>query len=157
MKTIGPCLWFDGAAEEAALFYCRTFNNSAVTKTVRFPAGAPQAGAVLTVQFLVDGVEFLALNGGPQYKFTPAVSFVVTCDTQDDVDRYWAALTADGGSEVRCGWLVDKFGVSWQIVPRGLPDLISSPDAAANARAMSAMMQMNKLDLAVMERAFRNE
>jgi predicted 3-demethylubiquinone-9 3-methyltransferase (glyoxalase superfamily) len=144
---ITPFLWFDGNAEEAVDFYLTVFKNSLKLDVVRNTGGAPgPKDGVLTVAFELDGVRFTALNGGPMYKFTEAISFVVRCDSQDEVDDYWSKLTA-GGSEIACGWLRDKFGLCWQIVPAKLPDLIKHP------KAMQAMMGMKKIDLAELERA----
>jgi len=148
MSSLTTCLWFDGRAEEAANFYVATFKNSHIDHV------SGPAGSVLMVQFTLDGQGFSALNGGPQYRFNPAISFVIPCANQAEVDDYWAKLTADGGAEVRCGWLTDKFGVSWQIVPSVLPSLIGGPDAAGAKRAMAAMMQMKKLDIAALEQAY---
>ena len=146
---ITPFLWFDSNAEEAADFYVSIFPNSRRLGELRNPGDAPgPKGGALTVSFELDGVRFTALNGGPAYKFTEAISFVVRCDTQEEIDYYWSKLTA-GGSEVACGWLKDKFGVSWQIVPANLPELVRHP------KAMQAMMKMKKLDIAELERAAR--
>jgi predicted 3-demethylubiquinone-9 3-methyltransferase (glyoxalase superfamily) len=156
MQKIGPCLWFDGQAEEAAKFYVSIFSNSRIVAVSRYPEGSPMpAGSVLMVQFVIDGAEFMALNGGPQYKFTPAVSFVVHCQGQDEVDRMWRQL-CEGGVESRCGWLTDKFGVSWQIVPDAVVEMMSGTDGAATRRAVAAMMGMHKLDIAVVRRAYDN-
>lgn len=149
-----PCLWFDGQAEEAARFYVSVFKNSRILATRHFPEGLPQPpGSVMTVSFLLDGQEFMALNGGPQFRFSPAVSFVVGCDTQEEVDTLWSWLTEDG-MEVQCGWLTDKYGISWQIVPKALPAMLTSADQAAAGRAATAMMGMKKLDIAALQRAF---
>jgi len=146
-SRITPFLWFDSNAEEAADFYVSTFPNSRKLSELRNTGDAPgPKGGVLTVSFELDGLRFTALNGGPVYQFTPAISFVVHCDTQPEIDNYWSKLTA-GGKEVQCGWLVDKFGLSWQIVPARLPELLKDP------RAMQAMMKMKKLDIAELERA----
>ena len=154
MNRIGPCLWFDSQAEEAAAFYTAIFKNSRIIQTTRYLEGAPRpAGSVLTVRFVLDGQDFLALNGGPQYTFSPAISFVVYCDTQAEIDDYWAKLTV-GGQEVQCGWLTDKFGVSWQIVPNSFMAMLDDPDTAAAQRAFTAMMQMTKLDISALEQAF---
>jgi predicted 3-demethylubiquinone-9 3-methyltransferase (glyoxalase superfamily) len=157
MHSIGQCLWFDGQAQEAAEFYVSVFEGSSkVIRTATYLEGSPSpfpAGSVLTVQFELDGVEFIALNGGPNYAFTPAISIVVTCDTQDEIDRFWSGLT-DGGQEVQCGWLVDRFGVSWQVAPKVLDEMIASDDRAAAQRAFTAMLPMKKLDVAVLQRAF---
>jgi predicted 3-demethylubiquinone-9 3-methyltransferase (glyoxalase superfamily) len=144
---ITPFLWFDSNAEEAADFYVSIFPNSRRLGELRNPGDAPgPKGGALTVSFELDGVRFTALNGGPAYKFTEAISFVVRCETQDEIDHYWSKLTA-GGSEVACGWLKDKFGLSWQIVPARLPELVE------HSKAMQAMMKMKKLDIAELERA----
>ncbi len=151
-----PCLWFDSQAEDAANLYCSVFPNSKITDISRFPEagrdvhGKP-AGSVMTVAFTLNGQPFTALNGGPQFKFDEAVSFQISCDTQDEVDYYWNALTRDGGQEGPCGWLKDKFGLSWQVVPSALPKLMSGGDAAASARVMKAFMQMKKFDIAALE------
>ena len=144
---ITPFLWFDGNAEEAAEFYMSVFKNSRKVAELRNPGEARgPKGGVLTISFELDGTRFTALNGGPEYKFNEAVSFVVRCDSQDDVDYYWSRLT-DGGSEIACGWLRDKFGLCWQIVPARLPELVQNP------KAMRAMMTMKKLDIEALERA----
>jgi predicted 3-demethylubiquinone-9 3-methyltransferase (glyoxalase superfamily) len=154
MQKISPFLWFDDRAEEAAEFYVSLFNNSKIISKAYYAEGmALPAGTLMVVEFELDGVKFSALNGGPVYTFTPAISLVVDCETQDEVDQLWAKFTEEG-EEVQCGWLVDKFGVSWQIVPRGLSALMSSPDRAAAQRATEAMLKMKKLDLAEMKRAF---
>jgi predicted 3-demethylubiquinone-9 3-methyltransferase (glyoxalase superfamily) len=147
ISRITPFLWFDSNAEEAADFYCGIFPNSRKLSELRNTGDAPgPKGGVLTVSFELDGLRFTALNGGPAYQFTPAISFVVRCDTQLEIDNYWSKLTA-GGKEIQCGWLVDKFGLSWQIVPARLPELIKHP------KGMQAMMKMKKLDIAELERA----
>jgi predicted 3-demethylubiquinone-9 3-methyltransferase (glyoxalase superfamily) len=144
---ITPFLWFDSNAEEAVDFYLTVFKNSRRLGELRnIDDGQAPKGSVLTIAFELDGQKFTALNGGPAFKFTEAISFIVRCDTQQEVDDYWSKLTA-GGSEGQCGWLKDKFGLSWQIVPERLPDLIKHP------KAMQAMMQMKKLDIAELERA----
>jgi len=154
MRTISYCLWFDGRAEEAADFYVSIFRNSRIVGTSRYPEGSPgEPGSVMTVEFILDGDEFLALNGGPQYAFTPAISFVANCETQEEIDRLWARLT-DGGQEVACGWLTDRFGVSWQIVPTALGEMLSSTDRDAAQRAFTAMLDMKKLDIAALRRAY---
>ena len=155
MSNIGPCLWFNGNAGAAAGFYCATIPNARMIRTVPAPGGP--ADSILTAQFELDGIEFLAINGGPQYTHSPAISFIIKCDMQEEVDRLWSAFTADGGVESQCGWLTDKFGVSWQIVPRAFLRMVSSNDSAAVRRVFAAMMPMKKLDVAVLERAFRNE
>jgi len=154
MQTMSYCLWFDGAAQEAADFYVSVFKDSRIVNVSRYPEGSPGTpGTVMSVQFVLNGEDFLALNGGPQYSFTPAISFVMTCDTQDEIDELWGRLT-DGGQEVACGWLTDRFGVSWQIVPRALGEMMASPDNEASQRAFSAMMEMKKLDVTALRRAF---
>jgi predicted 3-demethylubiquinone-9 3-methyltransferase (glyoxalase superfamily) len=145
---ITPFLWFDSNAEEAVDFYLTVFKNSRRLDVLEnTPANPNPPAKILTIAFELDGQKFTALNGGPSFKFTEAVSFVVRCDTQQEVDEYWSKLTADGGAEVQCGWLKDKFGLSWQIVPTRALDLIKNP------KAMQAMMQMKKLDIAELERA----
>lgn len=154
MQNIAPCLWFDGQAQQAASFYVSVFRHARITATSYYGEGAPgQPGSVMTVSFVLDGQEFLALNGGPHFKFTPAVSFIAYCDTQADVDHYWDKL-CEGGAPNQCGWLTDRFGVSWQVVPRMLPALFSGTDKAAAQRAMNAMLKMVKLDIAALQRAF---
>lgn len=157
MEKISTCLWFDRQAEEAANFYVSVFPNSKIVNITRYLDGAQMPkGTVLTVQFILDGREFIALNGGPHFTFSPAISFMVNCDAQTEVDRFWARLIADGGEAGRCGWLTDKYGLSWQIVPNTLLAMLSSGDEAASQRAFAAMMQMTKLDIAALERAYRN-
>jgi predicted 3-demethylubiquinone-9 3-methyltransferase (glyoxalase superfamily) len=156
MQTITPFLWFDTQAEEAANFYASVFPDSGIRSVVRYnEAGPGTAGSVMVVTFTLRGIEFNALNGGPVYEFGPAISFVVDCVTQEEVDHYWDALTANGGAPVQCGWLVDKFGVSWQIVPRRLNELMSSPDPEIAKRVTEAMLKMIKLDIAELEAAAR--
>jgi predicted 3-demethylubiquinone-9 3-methyltransferase (glyoxalase superfamily) len=147
---ITPFLWFDSNAEEAVDFYLTVFKNSRRMEELRIPdeASGPK-GKVLTIAFELDGQRFTALNGGPMFKFTEAISFTVRCDTQQEIDEYWSKLTSGGGSESQCGWLKDKFGLSWQIVPAQLGELLKPP------KAMQAMMQMKKLDIAELERAGR--
>ena len=150
---ITPFLWFDGLAEEAAKFYTSIFPNSKIGTIVRNTDAHPgRTGSVLTVEFWLDGQEFTALNGGPHFHFTEAISFVVHCKTQEEVDRYWDALLA-GGTPSQCGWLKDRFGVSWQIVPEILLELIASPDRARADRATQAMMKMVKLDAEALKKA----
>jgi predicted 3-demethylubiquinone-9 3-methyltransferase (glyoxalase superfamily) len=150
---ISTCLWFDGRAEEAANFYVSIFPNSKILKTARYPEGAPgPSGSVMTIEFELDGRKFLGLNGGPHFKFNEAISFIISCQTQEEVDRYWQALTA-GGGEVQCGWVKDKFGVSWQVVPTALGELLSDPDAQKAKRVMQAMMGMKKLDIRGLQQA----
>ena len=154
-QKITPCLWFDDNAEEAVQFYTSVFPNSSIDQvqrsTVDYPGG--KEGSVLMLTFTLAGQSYLALNGGPYEKFNNAISLSVDCADQAEVDRLWAALTADGGKPVQCGWLKDKFGLSWQIVPRRLPELLSDPDMAKAKRVMEAMMQMVKIDVAQLEAA----
>jgi predicted 3-demethylubiquinone-9 3-methyltransferase (glyoxalase superfamily) len=154
-----PCLWFNGQAEEAAAFYTSIFPNSSLDKVTRAASDTPSGkkGDVLTVDFTLDGEPFMGLNGGPEFTFSESISFVVDCADQAEVDRYWDALVADGGEHGPCGWLKDRFGVSWQIVPKRLYELLDSPDAAANERAMQAMLQMGKLEVDALERAYAGE
>jgi predicted 3-demethylubiquinone-9 3-methyltransferase (glyoxalase superfamily) len=154
MQKITPCLWFDTRAEEAAQFYTSIFAHSRIVSASRYGEGMPlPAGTVMTVVFELDGQEFIGLNGGPMFKFTEAVSFTVNCRSQQELDDYWAKLSA-GGKEVQCGWLKDKFGLSWQIVPAILQEMMSSKDAAKKQRVMEALMKMVKLDIATLQRAF---
>jgi predicted 3-demethylubiquinone-9 3-methyltransferase (glyoxalase superfamily) len=154
IQLITPFLWFDHQAEEAANFYASIFPDSRVVKVVRCgKAGPGPPGSVLTVEFELHGQKFVALNGGPHFKFSEAISFVVNCQTSQEVDTYWQKLSA-GGAEVQCGWLKDKFGLSWQIVPTALPKLLGDPDPEKSARVMKAMMTMTKLDIAALERAY---
>ena len=147
------CLWFDTEGEEAATFYTSVFPNSKITEIARYGSAGPRPeGTVMTVAFDLDGQPFLALNGGPQYSFSEAISFSVSCKDQDEVDAYWDAL-ADGGEEGPCGWLKDRFGVSWQIVPDALPKLLSDPDKERSQRVMAAMLQMKKIEIDELERA----
>jgi predicted 3-demethylubiquinone-9 3-methyltransferase (glyoxalase superfamily) len=160
MTTDGftTCLWFDGQAEEAANFYVSVFKNSRIGKILRHSeAGPGEPGSVLTVEFEANGQRFVALNGGPQFKFNEAVSFEIRCEDQAEVDFYWNTLTEDGGEEGPCGWLKDKFGLSWQVVPTRLINMISDSDQQKAARAMEAMMKMHKIDLAALEKAYAGE
>ena len=157
MQKITPFLWFNDNAEAAVKFYKSVFKKSKIGKIARYPKGIEKttgrpAGSVMTVEFQLEGQEFVALNGGPVFKFTEAVSFVVNCKTQAEVDYYWKKLTA-GGKEVQCGWLQDKYGVSWQIVPMILTELVSGKDAAKAQRVMQAMMQMVKIDIKKLKQA----
>lgn len=162
MQKIVPCLWFDHQAEEAANFYIALFKHSKILNVARYDeasakvSGKP-AGSVLTVTFTLDGQEFMALNGGPEFKFTEAVSFSVNCETQEEVDRLWDKLTADGGEESQCGWLKDQYGLSWQIVPAVLDEMLSDPDPAKAQRVMQAMLQMKKIEVAGLRRAYDGE
>jgi len=156
MQKITPMLWFDGNAEEAAKFYVSVFKNSKMGKVLRYgDAGPGPKGSVMVASFEVEGREFTALNGGPQFKFNESVSFVVHCKTQEEVDYYWDKLLAGGGQESMCGWLKDKFGLSWQITPDVLLELISDPDPdpAISQSVMKAMMQMRKIDIEGLKRA----
>ena len=150
-----PCLWFDKNAEEAAKFYAATFPESHITAVHRAPSDYPsgKAGDVLTVEFTVLGQRFLGLNGGPAFTFDEAISFQVFTDTQEETDRYWNAIVGGGGQESQCGWCKDRFGLSWQIVPRALMEAMTDPDTAAARRAMEAMMTMRKIDIAGIEAA----
>ena len=160
IQKITPCLWFDNQAEEAAKFYVSLFNNSAMGAVTRYGKegfevhGRPE-GSVMTVSFRLEGQEFTALNGGPRFKFSEAISFVVRCETQTEVDRYWDRLGEGGDERARqCGWLKDKYGVSWQIVPAALFEMMSSADGRKSGRVMRAMLKMTKLDLAALRRAY---
>jgi predicted 3-demethylubiquinone-9 3-methyltransferase (glyoxalase superfamily) len=155
MQKITPFLWFDNQAEEAAQFYTSIFKNSRISKIVRYgeeSMGTP--GTVMTVEFLLDGQEFVALNGGPVYTFTPATSFYVHCDTQQEVDNYWDRLL-EGGEAQQCGWLTDRYGVTWQIVPTILIKMLDDPDPEKARRVTKAMLQMIKLDIDQLERAYK--
>lgn len=154
MSKITPFLWFDGQAEEAMNFYVSVFNDSKILNVNRYgDAGPGPKGTVMTASFLLNGQPFLALNGGPVFQFTPAISFVVNCETQEEVDSYWAKLSA-GGQEGQCAWLTDKFGVSWQIVPKQLGQLLSDPAPAKAGRVMQAMLEMSKIDIAELQRVY---
>jgi len=147
MQKITPFLWFDGKAEEAARFYVSVFKNSKILSVSRYgEAGPGPQGSVMTVAFELDGEKFVALNGGPNHTFSPAVSFVVDCETQQEVDHYWERLS-EGGEKVLCGWLKDKYGLSWQIVPTGLPELLQDKDREKRKRVMAAMLKIVKLDI----------
>jgi predicted 3-demethylubiquinone-9 3-methyltransferase (glyoxalase superfamily) len=153
MRDITTCLWFDTRGEEAARFYTSVFKNSRVGDVTRYPEGAPgPAGSVMTVAFELDGHRFVALNGGPQFTFSEAVSFQVHCEDQQELDYFWETLS-EGGEEGPCGWVKDRFGVSWQVIPVGLEELLLDPDPARVQRATAAMLAMGKLDLAAMRRA----
>ena len=154
MQKISPFLWFDGKAEEAAKFYISIFPNSKIGDILRNgPDGPAPQGSVLTVAFELDGQKFTALNGGPHYKFSPATSFVVNCETQDEVDYYWEKLSA-GGKTMQCGWLDDKYGVTWQVVPSVLVKMLQDKDAEKARRVMQTMMQMVKLDIKPLQQAY---
>jgi len=158
---ISPCLWFDHQAEEAVEFYTSIFEDSRIFSVTRYGEAGHEThgqpvGSVMEIEFDLGGRRFLAINGGPHFTFSAAVSFVVDCETQEELDAYWEKLS-DGGSEDRCGWLQDRFGVSWQIVPRALPELLRSPDPDKAARVMNAMLQMVKIDIAALQRAHDGE
>lgn len=158
MQKITPFLWFDNEAEDAAAFYTSLFDNSRITNVSRYDKATAEAagrapGSAMVVAFELDGQAFTALNGGPAMKINPAISFVVNCKTQDEVDHFWNGLSA-GGSTQQCGWLTDRFGVAWQIVPTVLPELASDPDPEKAARVMAAMLEMEKLDIAGLRRAY---
>lgn len=162
MQKITPFLWFDDNAEEAANLYVSIFKNSSITKITRYPeegaetTGKP-AGSVMTVEFELEGQRFTALNGGPHFKFDEAVSFVVNCETQEEIDFFWEKLTADGGQESQCGWVKDKFGLSWQITPTIMLELYDGSDRERDNRVMQAMLQMKKLDIAKLKEAYEQE
>ena len=154
MPTITPNLWFDTEAEEAANFYVSIFPNSKINAVSHYgEAGPREAGLVLTVDFELDGQPFTAINGGPEFPFTEAISLLITCKDQAETDYFWEKLT-DGGEEVQCGWLKDRYGVSWQVVPEGFTEMVLDPDQERSQRAMKAMMQMKKLDLSELKAAF---
>jgi predicted 3-demethylubiquinone-9 3-methyltransferase (glyoxalase superfamily) len=157
-QKINPCLWFDTEAEDAARFYCSVFKNSRLGKINRYvdegqEIHGKQAGSVMAVEFEIEGQRFAALNGGPQFKFTEAISFQVHCDDQKEVDYFWDKLS-EGGQEVACGWLKDKFGLSWQIVPKALFEMLSDADPATTKRVTKAFLQMKKFDIAALQRAY---
>jgi len=159
MQKITPFLWFDHQAEEAAKFYTSVFKNSKVGKILRYDEAAAQAaggavGSVLTIEFEIEGQKFTALNGGPQFKFNESVSFVVNCKTQEEVDYFWGKLTAGGGQESECGWLKDKFGLSWQVTPTVLIDMLNDKDPKKAGRVMKAMMQMQKIEINKLKAAY---
>jgi predicted 3-demethylubiquinone-9 3-methyltransferase (glyoxalase superfamily) len=153
-QKIIPNLWFDTEAEEAADFYTSVFKDSRVVTKTHYTEGAPrEAGMVMTVEWELNGQRFVGINGGPQFKFDEAVSFQINCEDQDEVDYYWEKLIEGGGSEGQCGWLKDKFGLSWQVVPTGMEEVFADPDPERAERAMKAMLQMSKLDVAELRRA----
>ena len=159
MQKISPFLWFDSQAEEAVKFYTSVFKNSKVGRILRYSEEAAKAsgqpiGSVLTIEFEIDGQKLVALNGGPQFKFNESVSFVVNCETQDEVDYFWEKLIADGGQESACGWLKDKFGLSWQVTPIVLIDMLHDKDSEKAERVMHAMMQMQKIDIEKLKAAY---
>jgi predicted 3-demethylubiquinone-9 3-methyltransferase (glyoxalase superfamily) len=159
MQKITPFLWFGHEAEEAAKFYTSIFKNSKIGRILRYDeeaaskSGRP-AGSVLTIEFEIEGQKFVALNGGPQFKFNESVSFVVNCETQKEVDYFWEKLTADGGEESQCGWLKDKFGLSWQVTPTVLIDMLHDKDSEKAERVMKAMLQMQKIDIEKLKAAY---
>ncbi len=157
MQKITPFLWFNGNAEEAVNFYLSIFEGSRIVNVMRYgDAGPGPKGTIMTATFQLQGQEFIALNGGPEFTFSPAISFFVKCATQNEVDRYWEKL-ADGGEIQQCGWLKDKFGVSWQIVPTALGEMLQDKDAEKSKRVMRAMLQMKKLDIAALRRAYEQD
>jgi len=154
MSKLTTCLWFDTEGEEAARFYTSVFPNSRITSVTHYGSAGPRdEGTVMTVDFELDGMPFVALNGGPDFTFSEAISLMISCETQEEVDRYWETL-AEGGEEGPCGWLKDRFGLSWQVVPRTLMELISDPDREKAQRVMAAMLRMKKIDIAELERAY---
>ncbi|HZE53791.1 MAG TPA: VOC family protein [Bradyrhizobium sp.] len=156
MSKISPCLWFDGEAEEAAKFYVSLLPDSRIDRVQRNPVDGPagKAGTVLVVQFTLAGQEYMALNGGVRFEYTQAISFKIDCADQAEVDRLWDALSSNGGSVERCGWLRDRYGIYWQIVPSALGNFLGGPDRAGAQRAMQAMLQMTKLDIAALRNAY---
>ena len=155
MQKIVTFLWFDNQAEEAANFYVSLFSNSRVTSVSRYGEGGPgPKGTAMTVGFELEGQNFIALNGGPQFRFTPATSIFVSCETQQEVDELWDKLLAGGGQKSRCGWLQDKYGLSWQIIPTALGKLLSGPDPEKSKRAMQAMLQMDKIDIQRLQQVY---
>jgi predicted 3-demethylubiquinone-9 3-methyltransferase (glyoxalase superfamily) len=154
MRKITPFLWFDTQAEEAAKFYCSIFSNAKILRTTRYgDAGPGPKGSVMTIEFELDGQALVALNGGPVYKFTEAVSFQIDCKTQQEVDTYWEKLSA-GGEKGPCGWLKDRYGLSWQVVPSVLPEMLTDPDPVKSQRVMAAMMKMKKLEIEPLKQAY---
>jgi predicted 3-demethylubiquinone-9 3-methyltransferase (glyoxalase superfamily) len=154
-QKITPFLWFDGQAEEAANFYTAIFENSRILDVARYGEGAPgEKGSVMTVSFELEGQKFVGLNGGPHYKFTPAISFYISCQTQEEVDYFWERLLANGGKPSQCGWLTDKFGVSWQVVPDALIEFLQDEDREKAQRVMQAMLQMVKIDIQKLQEAY---
>lgn len=153
-QKIVSCLWFNGQAEEAANFYCSLFPDARITDMLRWgEVGHGTPGSVLTVTFEIEGQEFIALNGGPEFHFTPAISLMINCERQDEIDALWEKLGADGGQPMQCGWITDKYGMTWQVTPRRLLELLKDKDPARAGRAMQAMMEMVKLDLPAIEAA----
>ena len=161
MPKINPFLWFNDQAEEAVNLYVSLFKDSRITATTRYDEGSAaasgrQKGSVMTIAFELEGQKFVALNGGPHFKFTEAISFVVNCENQEEVDKFWSKLSA-GGAESQCGWLKDKFGLSWQVVPTVLPQMLTDKDPARAKRVMNAMLQMKKIDIPTLQRAYDGE
>ena len=157
MQKITPFLWFDGNAEEAVNFYVSIFKNSKILSVARYgEAGPGPKGTVMTASFQLDGQEFVALNGGPQFKFTEAISFWARCETQEEIDEMWEKLSA-GGAKSRCGWLKDKYGLSWQVVPPILGEMLQDKDAKKSQRVMAAMMQMDKIDISLLRKAYEQQ
>lgn len=157
MQKIIPCLWFDNQAEEAMHFYTSIFKNAKVGNITRYgEAGPGPAGSVLTASFELEGQQFVALNGGPEFTFTPAISFFVNCETQEEVDELWEKLS-EGGEEVECGWLKDKYGVSWQIIPTILVEMLNDADPQRSQRVMQAMLQMKKIDIQTLKQAYEGQ
>ncbi|MGR8981113.1 MAG: VOC family protein [Gammaproteobacteria bacterium] len=157
MQKITPFLWFDDKAEEAMNFYVSIFKHAKVKRIVRYgEAGTGPEGSVMTASFLLEGQEFVALNGGPTFTFSPAISFVVNCETQDEVDEYWEKLT-EGGTPQQCGWLTDKYGISWQIVPIVLAGMLFDADTEKSQRVMKAMLAMHKIDIETLKQAYENQ
>ena len=161
-SKIVPCLWFDTEAEAAANLYVSVFKNARILGTTRYvkegsETHGKRAGTVMTVEFELEGQKFLGLNGGPQFKFSEAISFQIMCETQDEIEHSWSKLTADGGEEGPCGWLKDKFGLSWQVVPTALIEMLKGPDATATQRVTKAFMQMKKFDIAALKKAYAGD
>jgi predicted 3-demethylubiquinone-9 3-methyltransferase (glyoxalase superfamily) len=157
MQKIAPFLWFDNKAEEAMKFYVSIFKNSKIVNVSRYGEGGPgPKGTVMTGTFELEGQKFMALNGGPHFKFSPAISFFVNCETQTEVDELWEKLS-EGGEKQRCGWVTDKFGVSWQIIPTALGKMLSDPDPVKSKNAMNAMLQMDKIDIARLKQAYEQK
>lgn len=155
MQKITPYLWFDNQAEEAANFYTSIFDNSKIVEVQRYGEGGPApAGTAMIVNFELEGQRFVGLNGGPQYKFSEAISFFVSCQTQAEVDEFWEKLSSEGGEEGVCGWLKDRYGVSWQIIPTALTELLSDPDPEKAGRVMQAMLQMKKIEIEGLRQAY---
>lgn len=157
MQKITPCLWFDTQAEEAVQFYTSVIRDAKIGGITRYGEGAPMpSGTVLTVRFTIQGQEFLALNGGPMFTFSHAVSFIINCETQEEVDTYWEKLS-EGGEKEQCGWLKDRYGLSWQVVPAALGRMMEDPDPERASRVMQAMMPMQKIDIAALEAAYAGQ